>query len=346
MENHEKWMRRCLQLAKAGEGTVSPNPLVGSVIVCDHKIIGEGFHHHSGGPHAEVVAVNSVKDKSLLRKSTIYVTLEPCSHFGKTPPCANLIVENEIPRVVISCLDPFVEVAGKGVAFLKENGVDVIENVLLKEGEWLNRRFFTFQRNKRPYIILKWAQSQDGFIDINRNSKQKGIHWITSPRTKLLTHRWRSFEDAILIGKNTALNDNPLLTVRAINGKNPARVLIDNNLEVSLDNNVFSDDSSTIVFNKLKNEKFKDVTLIKVPEDSSYLDYILKSLFDQGVQSIVIEGGVYTIDQFIKCNIWDEAKVLIGNIYLNEGLKAPFVSGKLIDNYKYGGDYISIFSNK
>lgn len=343
--NHEKYMLRAIQLANAGKGTVSPNPLVGSVIVSNGNIIGEGYHHHCGGPHAEVMAINSVRNKSLLRDSQIYVVLEPCSHFGNTPPCANLILEHKIPKVIISCLDPHEKVAGKGIKLLKENGVEVIENVLSNEGEWLNRRFFTFHRKKRPYIILKWAQSKDGFIDIDRNTIGEGVHWITKPQTKTLTHKWRFEEDSILIGKNTAINDDPTLTARNYNGKSPMRIVIDKNLNLSSKSNVLNKDALTLIFNDIKNDVIDNVQFIKINEGNNYIDAILDYLYKINIQSIIIEGGAYTITQFIKRNLWDEARVLTGISNIYHGLIAPRIKGSEIKTFMYGKDQISIYNN-
>ncbi len=223
-------MRRCLQLAKMGEGNVAPNPMVGAVIVCNHKIIGEGYHQEFGGPHAEVNAINSVKDKSLLAKSTIYVSLEPCAHHGKTPPCSDLIVEHKIPKVVIGSQDTFSKVNGKGIKKLEANGCQVTCGVLEKECRKLNKRFFTFHEKKRPFVILKWAQTKDGFLDKKRNEGEKGIHWITAPETRSLVHLWRSKEMGVLVGRQTAAVDDPKLNVRDVTGKNPVRIILDSQI--------------------------------------------------------------------------------------------------------------------
>lgn len=335
-------MKRCLQLASKGKGTVTPNPLVGSVIVHDQVIIGEGFHHHAGGSHAEVMAINSVKDKSLLPNSTIYVTLEPCSHFGKTPPCANLILEHKIPKVVISCQDPFVEVAGKGIALLRKNGVEVVENILAEEGLWMNRRFFTFHKMQRPYIILKWAESKDGFMDVNRENNEKGIHWITQPKTKMLSHKWRTEEGAVLIGKNTAITDNPSLTARKYYGESPVRLLIDKNRDAPKSLKLFTDNGEIYVFTDGLGGGVKDSDNEIVVSKNNFIDSVLSFLYSKNIQSLIVEGGAFTINQFIQNNLWDEARLLRGDVLLNQGLKSPKIEGELKEKYNFGKDEVSI----
>jgi diaminohydroxyphosphoribosylaminopyrimidine deaminase/5-amino-6-(5-phosphoribosylamino)uracil reductase len=328
----EHYMQRCLELARIGLGNVAPNPMVGSVIVHHDIIIGEGFHEKYGEAHAEVNAINAVSDHSLLKESTLYVNLEPCAHFGKTPPCANLIIEKGIKRVVVGCIDSFSEVAGKGIRRLQDAGIEVTVGVLETESLEINKRFFTFHNKKRPYLILKWAQSKDGFIDIARDNNEKGIHWITQKETKQLVHKWRSEEAGILVGKNTVLNDNPELTVREVEGASPARFVIDS--QDSLDLSQFKIGNSKAITYKIvsKNEHI-DV--------SEIVDFI----FTKEIQSVIIEGGKITLEQFINEDIWDEARVLTGNSNLYEGVKAPTLKTGPVRSINYGEDLIQIYRN-
>jgi len=344
MIEHNKYMQRCLQLAKMGVGYVAPNPMVGAVIVCDDKIIGEGYHQNFGEAHAEVNAINSVNDKSLLEKSTIYVNLEPCSHFGKTPPCANLIIEKKIPRVVIGCGDTNVDVGGKGIEKLKFAGIDVKLNVLEKESRELNKRFFTFHEKKRPYIILKWAQSADCFVDINRTNNQKGIVWMSQLETKKLVHQWRHEEAGILVGWKTIATDNPELTCREIVGKNPTRIVIDQDLRLDYTAFKVGDYSTpTIILTKKAATGGAGLQFIH-PVDFS-IQEILNSLYLQKIQSVIIEGGKTTIEQFIASGIWDEARIIEGITKIGEGAMAPIISGKTISENKFGKDLIRILQN-
>ncbi len=342
--NHEHYIQRCIELAENGIGKVSPNPMVGSVIVHNNNIIGEGYHQEYGKAHAEVNAINSVKDSSILKESTIYVSLEPCAHFGKTPPCSDLIIEKGIPHVVIGCTDPFAEVAGKGIEKLKAAGVQVELNILQKECEELNRRFFTYHNQKRPYIILKWAQTQDGFIDKKRDGISSGINWITHPHTQQLTHLWRSEEDAILAGKNTVINDNPSLTTRAITGKNPIRVVIDRKLEISTEYKVYDGTSKTIVFNEVKQEESEFLTYRKV-DFNDLLPQLLDVLYQQEIQSLIVEGGAHTINQFINSGLWDEARVLTGESSFESGLRAPEINQPPVKSFNYKRDLIKLYRN-
>lgn len=338
MNTHQTFMQRALQLALNGFGKVSPNPMVGCVIVYDNKIIGEGYHQIYGGPHAEVNAINSVKDKSLLAKSTLFVTLEPCSHYGKTPPCANLIVENNIPNVVVCNHDPNPLVAGKGIQILKDAGIHVEIGVLEKEGLWLNRRFFTFINIKRPYIILKWAQTNDGFV-ARENYDSK---WISSTLSRKLVHKWRTEEDSILVGKNTALYDNPQLTSRDWQGKNPTRIVIDKNLELSSDLHLFDQSIQTICFNCLKNQEDNSLKFIKI--DFKNLAYeILSSLYELKIQSLIIEGGSATLNEFISQNLWDEARVFTSNNNFEKGIAAPILNHELYSTEKVDQDILSLY---
>jgi len=340
--NHESYLQRCIDLALNGAGNVSPNPMVGAVVVHNNTIIGEGYHQQYGEAHAEVNAINSVKDKLLLSKATIYVSLEPCAHYGKTPPCSDLIIESKIPNVIIGCKDPFAKVAGKGIEKLKKAGVNVTVGVLEKECLDLNKRFFTFHEKKRPYIILKWAQSQDGFIDKKRTDSCPTINWITQPNTKQITHKWRSEEDAILIGKNTAINDNPELTTRAVNGKNPIRIVIDKKLELPNDLKIFNNGSKTIVLNELKNEE-KGSILCKKVNFSSFFDDLWSICAENDILSIIIEGGAFTLNQFIEKELWDEARILTGKPFFAEGVIAPKMNQEPTEQITFGKDLITYY---
>lgn len=311
MKIHEKYIKRCIELAKNGLGTTYPNPLVGSVIVYNDQIIGEGWHQKAGCPHAEVHAIQSVKDKSLLSKATIYVSLEPCSHFGKTPPCSDLIIANKIPNVVIGTIDPFAKVAGTGIKKLIEAGATVTVGILEDECYELNKRFFTFHTKKRPYIILKWAESNDGFIAPINREEQKPV-WITSELSRQLVHKWRSEEQAILVGTNTVLVDNPTLTTRNWIGNNPIRIVLDQNNKISKESHIFDNQAKTISISK--NE---------MPFDENLASNIASFLFEQNIQSVLIEGGTKTLQTFIDSNLWDEARVFKGAISFNKGIKAP-----------------------
>jgi len=341
-----RWMERCLQLAQKGLGRVSPNPLVGCVIVYDGRIIGEGYHQKIGEAHAEVNAIRSVKDASLLNKCTLYVNLEPCAHHGLTPPCTNLIIENGIPRVVISNNDPFEKVNGKGISLLRAAGVEVETGMEAEAGRWLNRRFFTFNEQKRPFVILKFARSEDGFMDSSRNVGETGVRWITAPTSQRLTHLWRSQEDAILIGTRTALIDNPSLTTRAVAGKNPLRLLIDRNLMVPEKALIFSSDTRTVVFNATKTESTENCQWVALNFDESIVAQILNWCYKNRVQSLIVEGGAYTLQQFIHQNLWDEARVLTGAVQLNNGLRAPHLNGLIIDQFNSGPDRITLLRNQ
>jgi len=341
MQNGEIFMKRCIELASKAIGHVSPNPLVGSVIVYQGKIIGEGYHQNYGKAHAEVNAIASVKDKSLLPKSTLYVNLEPCAHFGKTPPCANLIIEHKIPKVVIGSVDCFSEVSGKGIDRMKKAGIEVVVGALEKESRELNKRFFTFHEKKRPYIILKWAESKDGYI---APKNQTAPFWMTSSESKKLVHEWRVEETAILVGRVTAEKDNPSLTVREVEGKNPIRIVIDKDLKLSTDLNLFNNDAKTIVFNSIKSEENDTNQFIKI--DFNYLiKSILKELYKLNIQSIIIEGGSKTLQSFIDATMWDESRVFTTNKILDEGVKSPIIKGVIISEEDIGGDQLKVTSN-
>jgi diaminohydroxyphosphoribosylaminopyrimidine deaminase/5-amino-6-(5-phosphoribosylamino)uracil reductase len=327
-------MQKCLDLAIQGLGKTKSNPLVGCVVVHNHEIIGQGFHEIFGAAHAEVNAINSVKNKDLLPNSILYVNLEPCAHYGKTPPCANLIIESKIPKVVIGALDTFSEVNGKGIELLEASGIRVIIDVLKDECRFLNRRFYTFHEKKRPYIILKWAQSTDGFMDKVRASNEKSIFWITQPQTKKLTHRWRTEEMGILVGRNSVEIDNPSLSAREFKGDNPTRIVIDPHHSLEKTLNIFNNESNTLHLSK---------KTLALDDESFNLAAITDYLFSKDIISIIVEGGKYTLNQFISENLWDEARVLTGNILLNQGLKAPQLKINLSDQYSFGLDDVKIY---
>lgn len=345
MNLDEKYIRRCIELAKNGLGTTYPNPMVGSVIVFDGKIIGEGWHKKSGEPHAEVNAVNSVKDKSLLKKSTIYVSLEPCSHFGKTPPCCNLIIENEIPNVVIGTVDPNIKVAGNGIKKLVEAGINVTVGVLETECNELNKRFFTFHEKKRPYIILKWAESQDGFIAPLTKSEQKPV-WITNEFSRQLVHKWRSEEQAILVGTKTVIDDNPKLDTRDWAGNNPIRFVLDQNMRIPENSNIFNNQAKTIIFSKSNiaaNDKINNFEIIDFGENTA--QQITDTLYKNQIQSVIIEGGRQTLQTFIDENLWDEARIFIGSNSFENGTKAPILSLKNSNKITVGNDILITAKN-
>lgn len=332
MSKAENYMRRCLDLALLGANTVSPNPMVGAVIVHDDQIIGEGYTSPYGGPHAEVNAIQSVlatygqeMGKRLISESTIYVSLEPCAHFGKTPPCATMLVEFKVPRVVIGCLDSFAKVNGQGVRILREAGVEVEIGVLEEACQFVNRRFFTRIGQYRPYVVLKWAQTKDGYFAPKTPSQQ----WITNGASKQLVHKWRAEEDAILIGVNTALIDKPQLNTRLWSGKSPKRIVIDKDLALPTNHPLFEDDSTDlIIFNTHKTDWQGHIKYIALENFDLYLPQnILYQLYLMDVQSIIIEGGVKTLNQFIDAGLWDEARIFVGNTVWNDGIKAPSLSG-------------------
>ncbi|UBZ07114.1 bifunctional diaminohydroxyphosphoribosylaminopyrimidine deaminase/5-amino-6-(5-phosphoribosylamino)uracil reductase RibD [Salegentibacter mishustinae] len=345
MNIHEKYIKRCIELAKNGLGATYPNPLVGSVIVHRDSIIGEGWHQKAGGPHAEVNAVNSVKDESLLKKSTIYVSLEPCSHFGKTPPCSDLIIAKGIKNVVIGTVDPFAEVAGRGIKKLMEAGCEVQVGVLEQECQDLNQRFFTFHQKKRPYIILKWAQTADGFIAPKIQQKREPV-WITNQYSKQLVHKWRSEEQAILVGTNTAIADNPKLNTRLWKGENPVRVVIDKDLKIPQESALFDGTIKTIVLTE--NEKKSDnnnLAFEKLDFQQDLPNQICEVLYRHNLQSIIIEGGAKTHQTFIDNNLWDEARVFTGISEFHKGVKAPEFLGKMFSKTTLERDTLKFYKN-
>lgn len=351
MKTHEKYINRCIELAKNGLGTTYPNPLVGSVIVYEDKIIGEGWHKKAGEAHAEVNAINSVKDKSLLSKATIYVSLEPCSHFGKTPPCADLIVSHKIPNVVIGTVDPNEKVAGNGIKKLMEAGANVTVGILEEECYALNKRFFTFHNKKRPYIILKWAETADGFIAPFKILKQvqhdklKPV-WITNTYSRQLVHKWRTEEQAILVGTQTVLDDNPSLNARDFYGNNPVRIVWDKSGKIDAKFHVKDNSIKTLFITESKEFKSTENCIYEICQfDKNLVENTLAILVKHQIQSVIIEGGSQTIQSFIDKNLWDEARVFKGKSIFENGVKAPKIKGKTAETKNILEDQLIILNN-
>ena len=336
-------MQRCIELALAGKGNVASNPMVGAVLVYQDKIIGEGFHRQYGQAHAEVNCINQVPQhfQSVIKDATLYVSLEPCNHFGKTPPCSDLIVQHQIKKVVIGCTDIFEKVNGSGIAKLQAAGVEVIVNVLEKECRLLNKRFFTFHEKKRPYIFLKWAATANQKIATLTNERLL----ITNAFTNTLVHQWRSEEAAILVGTNTAMVDNPALNNRYwTGGKQPIRLVIDKHLQLDQSLQLFNQEQRTIVFNFLKNEVDGNVQYIQLHSNEDVVTQILAACYEQNIQSIIIEGGAKLLQSFIDKQLWDVARVITNqDLMVNEGLNAPSFLGELIREEKIFSDSIQYF---
>lgn len=339
-------MNRCLQLAELGAGTVAPNPMVGAVLIYDDVIIGEGYHKKYGEAHAEVNCINSVaeENKERVSKSILYVSLEPCVHYGKTPPCADLIIKNKIPKVVIGCRDVFEQVAGKGIEKLEDAGVEVITGVLEKKSVELNKRFFTFHQAQRPYLILKWAQSLDGKIAASPASNLNERTLITNEYTNRLAHKWRSEETAIMVGTNTALHDDPSLTTRLWNGKSPVRIVVDMSLRLPPSLNIFDKKVKTIIFNKTKQEEDGNLIYHKL-EPENILQEIMRALYIMNIQSVIVEGGTKLLQTFIDADLWDEARIITNEqIIIGNGINAPHLKqGILKKKERYFNDSITYF---
>ncbi|MFN5371182.1 MAG: bifunctional diaminohydroxyphosphoribosylaminopyrimidine deaminase/5-amino-6-(5-phosphoribosylamino)uracil reductase RibD [Bacteroidia bacterium] len=327
-------MRRAIELAVNGLGHVAPNPLVGCVIEHKDRIVAEGWHRQFGGPHAEVNAILSAENAALLKDATLYVTLEPCAHYGKTPPCSSFIVKHEIPRVVIATVDPFSEVSGRGIAELRKAGIDVRVGILREEAIHMNRRFLTNQLRKRPYIILKWAQSADGYMDMERKG-EIGSFRISGDDARRLTHRWRGEESAILVGANTIVNDNPLLTCRYWEGKNPTRIVLDPNRKLKGTEKVFNSDAPTMWYTEESGSH----------NDAFYLPDMLERLLFKGITSVLVEGGKHTLEQFIGMNLWDEIRIFTSNTTLGNGLNAPKIMTKATQFIQLENDTLGIYFN-
>lgn len=341
MTPDELLILRTFELARLGIGSVSPNPQVGCVIVKDGVVIGEGWHQKFGQAHAEVNAVASVKDKTLIQGSTIYVNLEPCSHTGKTPPCADMLIKHKVKRVIISNVDTNPLVGGSGIKKLADAGIEVITGVLEKEGRELNKRFFTFHEQQRPHIILKWAQTTDGFI-ARSNYESK---WISNDFSRQLVHKWRSEEDTVLVGTKTAAHDNPMLTVRDWSGRDPVRLVIDRFLRLPDKLNLFDGSVKTICFNLLKHEEHANLTLVRLDEQD-FLISLVDYLTNEKIQSVMIEGGSLTLSMFIKAGLWDEARVFTSQRLFHSGIQAPLFHGNLVSEDAIFTDTLRIFQRE
>jgi diaminohydroxyphosphoribosylaminopyrimidine deaminase / 5-amino-6-(5-phosphoribosylamino)uracil reductase len=341
-----KFMRRCIELAQKAEGLTYPNPMVGAVVVHNGKIIGEGYHLKTGDHHAEVNAINSVTDKSKLSNSTLYVNLEPCSHFGKTPPCADFIISHSIPRVVVGTIDSSSKVSGKGIEKLMAAGCEVITDVLKDECRKLNKRFFTFHEKKRPYITLKWAQSADGYIDVLRTvNKVREPNWISGKPERVLVHKWRASEQAILVGARTVREDNPRLDVREWKGNNPLRLVLSGTGSLPEDSAIFDKNGETVVFTYNADVVIHNAVKVKLEQDRSSPEQISDYLYQRGIQSLLIEGGADLINHFISDGLWDEAKIFCGKSYFGKGVKAPVVDGQLLSTAQFEGSLLSFYKN-
>ena len=325
--NDEFFMRRCLQLAALGAGTAAPNPMVGAVVVCDGAIIGEGYHHRCGEAHAEVNAIAAVKNPELLCRSTIYVSLEPCSHYGKTPPCADLIISRKIPNVVVGMVDPFGKVNGNGINKLRAAGCNVKVGVLEDECRELNRAFITFHTKKRPYVILKWAESADGFIDGERSTENNRPVWLTNDACRALVHRWRAESGAIMVGYNTALLDNPQLNVRAWTGRDPLRIVTDRALQLPDNLHLFDRSQPTWRLNTINNDGTENLQNVLLPWGDAMLPALMQRLYDAQINPLIVEGGTRLLQSFINAGLWDEALIFKSPVVLGGGVKAPAISG-------------------
>ena len=341
-----KFMKRCLQLAKQGERRVAPNPMVGSVIVRNNKIIGEGYHQVYGGPHAEVNAINSVKEQSLLQEATLYVNLEPCAHFGKTPPCSDLIIEKKIPKVYIGTKDPYAEVAGKGIEKMQKAGIDVTVGMMEEQCMELNRRFFVFHKEKRPYIVLKWAQTADGFVDVIPGNKDYGSPtWITNEMARIAVHKQRATESAILIGTNTALADNPSLTLRDWFGQQPLRIVPDRKHRLPKELNLFNGKAPTLTITKGDYPDERSTQIISIDQDGNVITELLNYLYSEGILSIIVEGGPKMLQSFIDINLWDEAHVYTGQLCFGSGIKAPVFKASPVKFDRFYNSELKIYRN-
>lgn len=338
--NHEFYIKRCIEIAKKAKGKTYPNPLVGAVIVHNEKIIGEGYHQKAGETHAEINAINSVENPELLPESTIYVSLEPCAHFGKTPPCSLKLREIGFRKVVIGAMDSHDKVNGKGKKILMDAGIETISGILEDECRELNKRFFTYHEKKRPYIILKWAESQDGFIDKDFKPTK-----ISNELASQFVHQIRSEEHAILVGTQTALNDNPSLTTRIIEGRNPVRILIDFELKAPRDFKIYNNEAPTLVFNQEKDSEEENIKFIKISKEN-FLEELMQKLYENQIQSVLIEGGSKTLQTFIDANLWDETIFIKNkNLTLENGTKAPKFEGSLIEEKEFRDNKVLFFKN-
>jgi diaminohydroxyphosphoribosylaminopyrimidine deaminase / 5-amino-6-(5-phosphoribosylamino)uracil reductase len=345
--DNETYMQRCLELAQNGLGKVAPNPMVGCVIVHKNTIIAEGFHNLFGGPHAEINALDSVKNREILPDCTLYVNLEPCCHYGKTPPCTDRIIAEGLGKVVIGMKDPFAKVAGNGIKALQNAGIIVESGILEADCLLLNRRFVRFHSSFRPYVILKWAQTPDGFIDKERESSEPQINWITDEKTRILVHKWRTEEQAVMIGGNTARKDDPRLTARDWIGRDPVRIVIDHDGSLDTSLHVFDEDAGaeTIVFTSAHKTFGKHTRTVITDFSGNALPFIFKTLYENNIQSVIIEGGKQLLTSVIETGLWDEARIFIGNRYFFKGVEAPKITGKVYSIEHIGQDTLTTMIN-
>ncbi len=344
----QDYMNRCIELARLGQGSVSPNPMVGCVIVHNEKIIGEGWHQQFGGAHAEVNAIQNIADKELLSQSTVYVNLEPCSHFGKTPPCADLLISHRVEKVVVGMQDPFSEVAGQGIQKLRDAGIEVEVGILEEACKDLNKRFVTFHEQKRPFVILKWAQTSDGFLSPDAGKLSAAEfevkRHITGLEVQALVHKWRGEEDAVMVGTNTVLSDNPTLNTRAYPGKKPQRITMDMSGRLTMGLKILDGTQPTLIFtNKEIAAPNAQTTYIKIEEGTSLWPQMLMELYERKIQSMIVEGGAFTLTQIIRSGIWDEAQVFTAPKLLGEGVRAPAISGKLLSQASIANNQLHIY---
>jgi diaminohydroxyphosphoribosylaminopyrimidine deaminase / 5-amino-6-(5-phosphoribosylamino)uracil reductase len=341
MLSHKIYMERCIELAANGLGHAAPNPLVGCVIVYDDQVIGEGYHREYGKAHAEVNAINSVQDKDLLKHSRLYVNLEPCAHWGKTPPCSDLVIQSGIPEVVIGCQDSYAEVNGKGIQKLRDAGVKVETGILERESLELNRRFFTFHAKKRPYIILKWAQTRDGFMARDDFSSK----WISNPYSRLLVHQWRGEEAAVMVGTRTAQYDNPRLNSRDMFTHDPVRVVTDKTGTLPNTHHIFDGSQPTIIFTAGEKEPMPNLEYVKIDfESDTFMQEMLNSLYHHDIQSLIVEGGQALLNSFLEKDLWDEARVFESpDVYFRSGIKAPHFAWKATESLDISGDQLGYY---
>jgi diaminohydroxyphosphoribosylaminopyrimidine deaminase/5-amino-6-(5-phosphoribosylamino)uracil reductase len=341
-----KFMRRCLDLASMAEGLTYPNPMVGAVVVCDGQVVGEGYHIKAGGPHAEVIAINSVSDKEVLKSSALYVSLEPCSHFGKTPPCADFIISHSIPKVIIGAVDSSDKVSGQGISRMRNAGCEVITGVLEQESRRLNRRFFTFHEKKRPYITLKWAQSADRYIDIMRSDNHRiEPTWITGKPERSLVHKWRTEEESILTGAGTVRTDDPRLNVRDWKGRDPLRLILSSSGNIDKGSAMLKDGNETLMFTDNPDAAIPGVRAIQLDNNIPACMNIAQFLYNSGIQSLLIEGGADVLSHFISNGFWDEARIFSGNQYFESGISAPVLNGKLLSKTEFSSSILEVYLN-
>ena len=344
MQDHQTYMHRCLELAKHGLGHAAPNPIVGAVVVWKNQVIGEGYHRQAGLPHAEVEAIQSVKDYSKLAESTLYVNLEPCNHTGKTPPCTDLILRHKIPNLVVAQTDPNPLVAGTGILRLRKKGVNVIEGILKKEAWELNKRFNCFHVNKRPFVLLKWAITRDGFIDqIRKPGEAANPAWITDEFCRSLVHKWRTEESSILVGTQTASLDNPRLNIRAWKGRAPLRLVLDRHKSLPAHLNVFDQTQETWVFTEHDIPSKRNLRYFRIQAGKNDLPQMMQILYEQNIQSIMVEGGAELLNSFIKDDLWDEARVFTGPISFNKGVSGPEFNFSPEEKIQTGNSLLEIF---